>query len=422
MGIKRVTIRNFRSYDYADIELGKFNIFIGANASGKSNFLQVFRFLRDIVRHGLENAISMQGGVEFLRNVGIDASNDEVSFSVSCEVGTGWLPLALGLDESFPAISPKGVDYKLSIVSSKARRRFRITMEELTLQGQFVRLARKKDGIEEVGRLGVGDIILSNQAAKVSYEIHLPAQVAISQDELFISRLLERKLPEGESMIEKSSGNIWAFPLTSFLEDISIYDFDPKLPQKAVPITGKKELEEDGSNLAIVLSNILRDDKKRRKLSNLITDLLPFVQDLRVEKFADKSLLFKLREVYCPNVYLPASLISDGTISITALIVALYLEEKPLAILEEPTRNVHPFLISKLVNMLKEASQKKQIIVTTHNPEMVKYADLNDIVLISRNEQGFSEICRPAQKEEVKIFLQNEIGIDELYVQNLLGV
>lgn len=113
---------------------------------------------------------------------------------------------------------------------------------------------------------------------------------------------------------------------------------------------------------------------------------------------------------------------SDGTINITALIIILYFERKPLIIIEEPERTIHPHLISKIVDMMKDVSERfeKQIIVTTHNPEMVKYAGLENILLVNRNGEGFSQISRPFEKEEVKIFLENEMGIEELYVQNLL--
>jgi predicted ATPase len=111
---------------------------------------------------------------------------------------------------------------------------------------------------------------------------------------------------------------------------------------------------------------------------------------------------------------------SAGTIHIIALIVALYFEAKPLIIIEEPERNIHPFLISKVMHMFADAAQHKQIIVTTHNPEMVKYADLSHILLAYRDDNGFSTISRPADKEQVKTFLQNEIGIEELFVQDLL--
>ncbi|WP_443146893.1 AAA family ATPase [Petrotoga sp. 8T1HF07.NaAc.6.1] len=96
------------------------------------------------------------------------------------------------------------------------------------------------------------------------------------------------------------------------------------------------------------------------------------------------------------------------------------LKKKLLTIIEEPERNIHPSLISGVVLMLKEASQKKQIIVTTHNPEMVRHTDLESILLISRDKEGFSNISRPVEKKEVKTFLKNEIGIEELYVQDLL--
>jgi predicted ATPase len=72
--------------------------------------------------------------------------------------------------------------------------------------------------------------------------------------------------------------------------------------------------------------------------------------------------------------------------------------------------------------MMREASQQKQVMVTTHSTEVVKYALLDDILLVSRDSEGFSIVSRPADKEEVRTFLENEIGIEELYVQNLLGL
>jgi predicted ATPase len=74
MNVKRIRVANFKSLDKLEVELGKFNVLIGANASGKSNFVQIFEFLMDISNHGLDNAVSMQGGVEYLRNINVGAS------------------------------------------------------------------------------------------------------------------------------------------------------------------------------------------------------------------------------------------------------------------------------------------------------------------------------------------------------------
>ena len=72
--------------------------------------------------------------------------------------------------------------------------------------------------------------------------------------------------------------------------------------------------------------------------------------------------------------------------------------------------------------MMKDASQQKQILVTTHNPEFVKYAGLENILLVYRDKNGYSKISRPADKNEIKEFLKNDIGIEELYIHNLLEV
>ena len=71
---------------------------------------------------------------------------------------------------------------------------------------------------------------------------------------------------------------------------------------------------------------------------------------------------------------------------------------------------------------MKDASENKQIIVTTHNPEMIRYADKKDILLISRNEEGFSSICRPSEKEDVKVFLEHGLRMERLYVDNFLEI
>jgi hypothetical protein len=68
-----------------------------------------------------------------------------------------------------------------------------------------------------------------------------------------------------------------------------VYDIDPKAPKRASPITGKAELESDASNLAIVLGSLLQSRTRKRQLTNLLSDLLPFVGGLGLETFADKS-------------------------------------------------------------------------------------------------------------------------------------
>jgi predicted ATPase len=416
MGVKRISVTNFKSFERLEIELGKFNVLIGANASGKSNFVQIFEFLRDISNHGLDNAVSLQGGVEYLRNINVGASEN---FSLKVVSDQELLGFGRRAKEGLIGIKIYETTYEFALKFKKRGLGFEIAKDSLTLKVNFVKLERQKKKIEEKERVGEGKIVVSSTNGKVKIDLHKPEEVPIKEDDIY-PPFLREKLPSNTLLLQ--TGFFFMPPLAEIFSNISVYDFDPKLPKKATPITGKAELEEDGSNLAIILKNITENKEKRRKLFNLVKDLLPFIGNLDVEKFADKSLLFKLQEIYFENQYLPASLISDGTINITAIIVALYFEKKALTIIEEPERNIHPYLISKVVDMMKDASQKKQIIVTTHNPEIVKYAGLGNILLVSRDEKGFSTVSRPGDKEEVKTFLQNEIGIEELYIQNLLEV
>jgi len=421
MSIKRIEVKNFKSFKELKINFGKFNVIIGANASGKSNFVHIFEFLRDITSSGLDNAVSMQGGVEYLRNMNIGAS-EPLSIKVVSDQEFGLL--GPRTKAGLIGIKTYEVIYEFALRFNKKGSGFRIVKDELSQKCKFLKWERKEKKVEEK-ILGEGEILISRSNGRIKIDLNIPPNVPLKKEDIFppfLRFLQEEKLPEHKLLLE--TPYFFISPLENIFSKTSIYDFDPKLPKKATPITGKAELEEDGNNLSIILKNITENREKRRKLFNLVKELLPFVENLDVEKFADKSLLFKLKETYFKNQYLPASLISDGTINMTALIVALYFEKKPFIIVEEPERNIHPSLISKVVEMMKDASktQKKQIVVTTHNPEFVKYAGLENILLVSRDEDGFSTISRPADKEEVKTFLRNDIGIEELYIQNLLEV
>ena len=76
MPIQHIHVENFKSFSELDIDLSRFNVVIGSNAAGKSNFISIFKFLRDIAKHGIVNAIAMQGGSEYLQNTRIGPSHD----------------------------------------------------------------------------------------------------------------------------------------------------------------------------------------------------------------------------------------------------------------------------------------------------------------------------------------------------------
>jgi len=423
MAIKRIRAKNFKSFKELDLELGDLNILIGANASGKSNFVQIFKFLRDIRSHGLENAISIQGGAEYLTNVNIGAS-EVFSLEITSEPGVG-SKVAVHRDID---IRTDEVIYEFAIQFDEQEGNFEVLKDKLTQKSTIFVGKKGKEKTQE------GELILSNVGGEIERDIKLDSQGdtpdifnGISSSILRLSediKMLPNTILLEQPLISVFTSFQFIPMLRSEVEfvDISVYDFDPNLARTLAPIAGEVRLAENGSNLAIAIKNIIKGEDGKRKLLNLVKYLLDFVDDLDVERRAiDRAFLLKLREKFSEE-FLPVLSISDGTINMLALIIALYFDKKPLTIIEEPDRGIHPYLISRVVHMMEDASQNKQVIVTTHNPEMVKHADKKDLLLISRDKEGFSCISRPSEKKKVKIFLENEIGFEDLYVDNLLEV
>ena len=429
MAIKSVRIANFRSFDDFELDLGQFNVIVGANASGKSNLLHVFRFLKDIADHGLKDAISLQGGVDFLTNARIGRAQP-LSVTITADA-----------DERFTLQSDNDESTEVSLTSTRIREvsyhfslRFSedddvvIVDDRLTLECEFSELADDASGdyLEKRG-LGEGSIVLNNTNKRPGCTLDVPESVSLTEKDFLPLNWLVRQgpSPAGLLLLERSflQHPLFLPPAEIFMGvGAAIYDFDSRQPKRSVGIAGRSELAADASNLAVVLRRILDDTGTHRRFRLLVQAVLPFVEDVAVEPFSDKSLLMMLRESYAPETSLPATFISDGTINVIALIVALYFEEHSVVMIEEPERNIHPHLISHVVEMLKDKAEKKQILVTTHNPEVVEHAGLENLLLISRHKDGFSRVSRPSEKEMVNTFLKNEIGLGDLYVHNSLEV
>jgi predicted ATPase len=391
-----------------------FNILIGSNASGKSNLIQVFIFLRDIAKYGIGNAISLQGGIDYLRNTVIGPS-EELSYKIEYTLEERKREV-IGVRDHAPIyFEPTNLVYEFSLRFTDTQAGYDVSMDRLQITGEFFGPAMPEQ------KIGAGCMKLSLEDGEIQYDLVPPPGFVVRDEDLF-PHLFQKQENPATRLIANIPMNVPGIPpLEWIFRGIKIYDFDPRLLKKAAPMLGKTELEKDGSNLAIVVKGITEDPGRKTAFLNLVRDMLPFVDDIAVEKFLDMSLFMKVKEIYSGK-YIPASMISDGTINITALIVALFFEERPVTIIEEPERNIHPALISKLVAMLRDASQKKQIFVTTHNPEMVKHVNIEDITLITRDRNGFSHLSRPVDKQEVRTFLEHEIGIDELFIQDLLGL
>ena len=169
------------------------------------------------------------------------------------------------------------------------------------------------------------------------------------------------------------------------------------------------------------MNSILRTKENRKKLTTLLNEFLPFVDGITIENNFDKSFSYKVQEKFSNKAF-HANFLSDGTVSLLAIIIALYFEElSNVIILEEPERNIHPKLLSSLLESAEDVSEEKQVIITTHNPEFLKHAKIDNVRLVQRDADGYTLISTPGNSEAVRCFVENDLGLDDLFLQDMLG-
>ena len=206
--------------------------------------------------------------------------------------------------------------------------------------------------------------------------------------------------------------------IKNFLKSPTL-DFDSKFLKNLNMVEDEVSLTKYGANLPIVLNSILNNDDDRERFKLFLNQLLPYIKDVNVENILDEEMIFLILEKY-NDVKIPSPFISDGTRTIIALIIAIYFQNNKIIVIEEPERHIHPTLISKLILMFKSVLDK-QVIITTHNPEVLKHVDLEDILFISRNNNGFSNISKLNENDSLKPFIE-ELGIDYVFVNDYLGL
>lgn len=433
MRICQLSTENFRTFDELDLELNNLNVLIGANASGKSNFLDLIEFIGDLAEYGLEDAMYLQGGVNEVKNRSIgDSKNFKLEFKIDDVNGDNFIPSPLHSEDRIIDFELKTLEYHIEVEFDSEE--FRVVDEDIEVIWDLVEYERKEDEEPEGEHMDEEmGIRVFREGGGYDYNIKFPDIERDDEDikdEAFSfsipKKIRDYELEEDESFFE-SENSILLKPVSDRLASINVYNIEPSEVKSGSQISGKKELKPDGSNLAIVLEDIGKDEEKREKFNNLAKDLLPFTDDFSVERNEDRSFHLKIKETFFPSSkdeenYANPSMISDGTVNIYSLIVALYFEEnKPILGIEEPEKNVHPSLLKKIVRMMEEAADDKQIFATTHESVLLREVELSDILMIKRNDEGFSEITKPEDNEIVSTFLQENIEIEDLMRDNIMG-
>jgi predicted ATPase len=348
--ITRVQVKNYRSLADVNLKMGPLIILVGKNGAGKSTFLDVLRFVRDSLRHGLENAILDRHGFASLRRWAPRRPYD-VEIAITVERQSFWgqysFVLASGADATYR------VKRESCRVGHKVKQLLKIEDEFETKNGKWVTLP------ERVVKRG------SRQPSLQATELALPGMAVFSPLYFKMRRSL----------------------LGSFY---SIFPNTLREPQK--PST-EKILTDHGDNFASVVRRLDRQKGWSPHVLNALRRVVDGVSDLHVKEVggylvtelkhddltaettpSDNSPWFELAQE------------SDGTIRMLAMLVALYQSApRTLIGLEEPENALHPGALAVLSDVLREATRRHQVLITTQSPDLISRFKAEELRVVERS-------------------------------------
>lgn len=231
MFLRNIKVSNFKSFEEISVDLDRFNVVVGANASGKSNFIGVFSFLKDIMDSGLDNAISIQGA-DYIRNISLDSSQDlSIELHVDSEDELAFVEEE---DQEFIGISPQEFFYRLSINFHSRKGGHRIVEEMLGIGVEITRTEERNGARRETEPPRKGRIIFTNNGRKIKHEIDESIRKDLERYvfPLSIVNKFREENWRGKLLLESEIPLFivpWDSLLKDFIQNISIYDFPRRL-------------------------------------------------------------------------------------------------------------------------------------------------------------------------------------------------
>lgn len=361
------------------------NVLIGANGAGKSNFLEVV---------GLLQAAPTDLAVPIRQGRGV----------------ADWLwqgePSASSAGIEVVASAHAGEELRYVLEFGEFDQRLAVVNEELWLSSDPDHPLLHSDGsraaIKSVDQEG------SFQASYLEPERRIeidPAGSALAQ--VKDAKRYPQLTAWGQSLGQISLHRQWHFGMGNPVRHLQRTD----LPNN--------RLMEDCSNLGLVLNRLAQDFDVKQQLVGALRDLYEDVVDFHVSvEYSTVQVFLVERD---GKVTLPATRLSDGTIRYLCLLAILcHPDPPPLVCIEEPELGLHPDLIGRLANLLRDASERCQLIVTTHSDGLVDaLTDIPESVVVCDKEDG-STMLRRLDRQDLGHWL-DRYRLGELWSSGELG-
>jgi predicted ATPase len=338
--IRRISVVNYRSIAQCSIALGPLTVLLGFNASGKSNFLDVLRFVSEALETSLVQAAARRGGLSSLLHRGPQGTAGEFSIDLRLRIR---LP---GNSASQPAA------YGFTIGPDPNN------------ESALVVLAERGE---------IGAVQLSLEQSGHSSRLRLPATA------------IDENAPQG--VLERT------------LRSMRFYDFDTAVLSELDESSPQRPyLGSSGEHLGRVLGELANDATGKDRLDAYVSALVPgalSVDERREGRYSTVQARFQAGAG--EEVFQRESL-SEGTVRAAGVLAALFQSpvfagRVPLVGIEEPETALHPAGVAALYEALLDASERTQVIVTSQSSDLLdnEFAHLTHLRAVS-SVDGATEI------------------------------
>lgn len=381
--LRRLRVHNFRSLHEIDLQLGLNNVLVGPNASGKSNILDVFRFLKHVAVDGLNKALT-----------------DRLGYTEVAWKGAAAGPVRLVLDINVPEEQAE-LEYELEF--------------EGTATGLVTLRRERLTAVKNNRSVNLIDFELGHGLAR-----HADGSKAFDAPGNPSRSALEFDVPGWEGTRFKEYLTRWQF-----------HRLNPASMRQVNPAGRAFALSENGDNLASWLATLKTSYSEYfRRVEQATRDSFGGLQELITELTQFQTTFLSSRDKYLKA---PVHVwgLSGGElcfIALASLILGPPELGAPLRCVEEVENHLNPRLMETLFNLLRQwqsvyvkTSDAAQLFVTTHSPFVVDHFSLEELIIVEKRE-GQTQTFRASDKSHLRQLLENkETGLGELWYSGALG-
>jgi predicted ATPase len=182
-------------------------------------------------------------------------------------------------------------------------------------------------------------------------------------------------------------------------------------------------LSRSGDNLANVIQFLAEQHPQRlEQIFAVLRQRVPRIESVLSETMPDGRQLLQIKDAPFSHPVL-ARFASDGTLKMLAYLVMLNDPSPPPFIgIEEPENFLHPRLLQELADECRAAIAQTQLLVTTHSPFFLNGLRPEEVRVLWRDEQGYTQAQRASDLRGVQAFVAEGALLGQLWMEGQLGV